>query len=100
MRVADERQLVGRLIEPDTSIRNTRLRAGGSSSTISRPCEADQRQPMLRVPRAVGQLGGHRERRAARRLRIVEVEVVDQLLDAHGVGGRQRPSFRKRRTFA
>ena len=46
---------------------------------------------MLRVPRAGRQFGGHRKRIAAGRLRIVEAEVVDQLLDAHGARGRQRP---------
>jgi hypothetical protein len=40
---------------------------------------------VLRAPRAGGQLGRDREGRLAGRLGIVVAEVVEQLLDAHGV---------------
>ena len=60
------------------------------SAAMRRRLQPDQREPMLRVPRAGGHLGRHRERRAFRRVRVREAEVVDQLLDAHRVGGWQR----------
>ncbi len=41
-----------------------------------------------RVPRAAADIDVNRERRVALRLRIVVGEVVDQLLDPRGVGGR------------
>ena len=44
---------------------------------------------MLRIPRGLGQLGGDREWRAVGWLRIVESEVVDQLLGAHRIDGRK-----------
>ena len=83
--------LSGGSIEPDTSRRKTRFRRAGSSSDRLAAANADQRETMVRVPRAGREFGGHRERIVAVRLRIIEAEVVDQLLDAHGARGRQRP---------
>ena len=82
--------LSGDIIEPDTSSRNTRLRGGTLLVRHLAALQADQRQAMLRVPRALGQFGRDRERRVRRRLRIGEAEVVDHLLDAHRAGRRQR----------
>ena len=90
MRVAARAAACRPLIEPDTSSRNTRLRGGASSSAISRPCRPISASRCFGVPRALGELGRDRERRVARRLRIVVAEVVDQLLDAHRVRRRQR----------
>ncbi len=46
---------------------------------------------MIGVPRRRGELGRHRERLGPRGLRVVVAEIVDHLLDADGVLGRQMP---------
>ena len=49
--------------------------------------QPDEHEPVLRVPGRLGQLGRDRERHVALRLRVVEAEVVDHLLDANRAGG-------------
>ena len=88
-RLGTSGSLFGSSIEPDTSIRNTRLRGGRSSVVTFAALDADAHEPDGRVPRARSDLGVDRERRIAGRRRIVVVEVVDHLLDAHRVLRRQ-----------
>ena len=99
-RCAHERQLVGGIIEPETSIRKTRFRGEGSRSLSSRPCSP------ISASRWRG-FHGHgvssvviENGSFARWLWIVEAEIVDELFDADGAGGRQLPSVMNRRTLA
>ena len=80
--------LFGVLIEPETSIRNTRLRGGSALPADSAPA-GRSRQPVRVGSTGTRPLGGHRERLARRRRRVVVAEVVDQLLDPDGVRRRQ-----------
>src|SRR3972149_5276788 len=82
---------LGGCMEPETSIRKTRLAGGRLFSANSMPL-----MPM-RARRWVGAQGQSltstlTERVLAGRWRIVVVEVIDQLLDAYGVAGGQPPS--------
>ena len=81
-------------IEPDTSTRKTRLRPRTASrSRLARRDvrgpHADEGQQVILVPRAGADLGRDRDRRVAGRRRVVEAEVVDELLDADRALGRQ-----------
>ena len=83
--------LLGSSIEPETSTRKTRL-LGGRPRLVDRfGGDADPGQPVLGVPRAAGDLDVDGERIVAgiRRGRVVIGEVVEHLLDADGVPGRQ-----------
>ena len=83
--------LLASAIEPETSIRKTRLLGGRSFWSIGLPampirasrCSAFQGQP------ATSTWTGERVAAARRRGRIVVGEVVEQLLDPDGVLGRQ-----------
>ena len=54
--------------------------------------ETDAHQPVLGIPRTAGDFDVGRERVFAARLRIIVFEIIDHLLDAHGVG-RRHPAF-------
>jgi hypothetical protein len=61
--------------------------------------QADLHELVAVRPRARRDLGADRERPVVGRLRVVVVEVIDQLLDAHGRGGGSVLSCRYRRTL-
>ncbi|HTJ20495.1 MAG TPA: hypothetical protein VL494_27225 [Steroidobacteraceae bacterium] len=78
--------LSGDCIEPDTSIRNTRLAGGRDFESL----DADLHEQRLRIPWRRRHFRGYAERHvAARRRHIAVVEVVDHLFHAHGVLRRQ-----------
>jgi hypothetical protein len=54
-----------------------------------RAAQSDERELVLRIPGRRRELGRDRHRRAVARRRVVVLEVVDQLLDADGVRGRE-----------
>ena len=66
-------------------------KAGGDPKAALLALDADSREQVIPVPGAVSDLDIDGKRIAARRERVGVVEVVDQLLDAHGTRRRQRP---------
>ena len=81
-------------------MRKTRFRGGRRLESIFRACSPTSASRWRGFHGRVGDRRRDRERLVVARLGIFVREVVDQLLDAHGVLRRQpAPSFRKRRTF-
>ena len=97
---ADQRQLVGRVHRARHVDQEDQIASGLVLDRDVAALQPDQRQLVLGIPWAFGQLGRDRERRVARRLRIRETEVVDQLFDPNRARRRQRSTLRKRRTLA
>ncbi len=85
----DERQPVGRRHRPGDVEKEHEIPGRRPSSLHPPGLKADERKPMPRVPRTRRHFGRDRERRVVRRVRVFETEVVDQFLDADGVGRRQ-----------
>ncbi len=85
----DERQFVGRR-HRSRHVDQQHDVARGDLALIDRPgANADEQELVVRRPRALADLRGHRHRPARRRLRIREPEVVHQLLDANRIHRRQ-----------
>jgi hypothetical protein len=88
-RLLQQRQLVGRLHRPG-HVEQEREPPRRQRFFLERaPAQADERQAMLRAPRARPELGRDRERHGALRFRIVVAEVVHELLHAHRVFRRE-----------
>ena len=69
-------------------MRNTRLRGDAIVLGNLSPLQPDQREPVFGVPRTDRKLGCDRKRRIACRLRIIESEIIDHLLDSNRAGRR------------
>ncbi len=90
---AHERQLVvarhrARHVDQEDQVAAATRRRRSRSRDIRGP-HADEGQQVILVPRAGADLGRDRDRRVAGRRRVVEAEVVDELLDADRAFGRQ-----------
>ena len=91
-RALEQRQLGRRLHRSRHVDQQHQVARGQRGRRDRRRAQPDAHELALRGPRTPADLDRQREGLARRRHRIAVVEVVDQLLDAHGVGRRQ-PAF-------
>jgi hypothetical protein len=90
-RLLDERQPAGALHRAGDVDEEDEVGRGRTPHVDFACTERDAQQIVPRVPRRGGKLGRDAQRHVSRRRSGVTVrEVVDELLDAHGVLGRQR----------